>query len=395
MVIRNKQQPVQTPASIPPARPACRQRADSIRRKAQRYTDLSEQTGKQSHDQRKASQKRERAEKEMATLRAEAVQARRLATRIKNLHQPTQAKPKGRIMSTTIADPGQAQRMSRRGSDRPLPTGRQLSFNPLHPSMELPPEHLIRLLGLENKTKRRKKRIVPVATHRSEEKKPGNAIAAGKPATPTRVAAPPASSEKERNTTPPFGERQRNLLATSLIVGVIAGAVLSIFLFWNSPDNAAPTATQTVPAETVNKAVLPLPATKNRRLSATTATLPPPAETNRQGTVKRGNNSASAAAISAEEKRLRNEAENRFTERMLQQELQQETRRELEIPETDSATVNNGGPNTAMPALTEMTPNFTAETNLMMEPGFTTTSPPEPAAMPGKPVEEAAGEELF
>jgi len=371
MAIRKKQHPAQTPASIPPARPACRQRADSIRRKAQRYTDLSEQTGKQNHDQCKASQKRERAEREMAALRAEAVQARRLASRIKNLHQPAQAKPEGRTMSTTIADPGQAQRM-RRGTDRPLPTGRQLSFNPLHPSMELPPEHLIRLLGLENKAKRRKKRPASVTTHRREEKKSDSTTTVGKPVTPARVETPPASTEQERNTTPPFGEPRRNLLVTSLIVGIIAGAVLSVFLFWSSPDNATRAVTQTVPTPAVNNPLLPTPAAMDSTLP-TAASTAPATETSRQGTVKRSD-TISAAAISTEEKRLRNEAEKRFTERM----LQQETRRELEIPDR-----------------TETTPNVTAETSITMEPEITTTAPVEPAVIPENPARKSVDEALF
>ncbi len=326
MGIRKKQQG--TTDTTSPAKPACIQHADTIRRKARHYTNLTEQTGKQCDDRHRAIQQRQQAEKEMAELRAEAIQARRLATQIENLHQPVQHRRKGRIMSTTISDPGQAQRMSRRDSDNSHSGGGQLSFNPLHPSMELPPEQLIRLLGLENKTKRRKKRPAS-RTALSGKLKPTGMLAD----TPVRLTpvTPPASAEREKDMASlPFEEPQRNLMVAALVAGAIAGIGLSIYLFWGNPDEVKATAAHNPP--------LQIPATSKVQ----TATVAPPAApvaapgvSMTQGTVDRGNSIPQTADTEAEQARLRGEAEKRFAERM-----QQDVRRDQEtMPiEPDPAT---------------------------------------------------------
>ncbi|TCK17232.1 hypothetical protein DFR30_0453 [Thiogranum longum] len=322
MGIRKKQHTVRTPDTAPPAKPACIQRADTIRRKAQHYTNITEQTGKQCNDRHRASQQREQAEKEMAVLRAEALQARRLAAQIEELHQPPRPRRKGRIMSTTFSDPGQAQRMTRRETDSTPSTGSQLSFNPLHPSMELPPEQLIRLLGLENKTKRRKKR--PASSAASSGKMKPAARAVDKLAKLTLPAIPPASAEREKDiASTPFEGPRRNLVAASLVVGTLAGIGLSIYLFWGSPDEATATASQKAPLQGTEKSLRQAPATRKAPSSiASPATAPVPAtvESARQGTVNRAN-IISPADIEMEQARLRENAEKRFAERMLQQDI--------------------------------------------------------------------------
>ncbi len=277
MGIRKKQQSAHPPVTPRPARPASHQLADEIRYKAQHYTDIAEQSGDQQHDRRKAFRQREQAEKEMAALRAEAMQARRLATYIENLHQPAKVQRKGRIMDTTIADPGQAQRILRRTGNAPSPGSVQLSFNPLHPSMELPPEQLIRLLGLENKTKRRRKKRSPVTTPKL-----------------SLPQTPPARAERERDrVAPPFAEPRRGLVVPSLIAGAVAGIAISAYLILSGEADVAPPVTQAAPAVKPVKHAAPvtnLRKTEPVTLQAASPVkhpVPPPGETPRQGMVKR------------------------------------------------------------------------------------------------------------
>ncbi len=352
---------------MPPANPACIQRAETIRRKAQHYTNLSEQTGKQCNDRHRASQQREQAEREMAALRAEAVQARRLASHIENLHQPANVQQKGRIMSSTISDPGHAQRMTRRETDTPHSTGSQLSFNPLHPSMELPPEHLIRLLGLENKPKRRKKRPASTATPSVKQKSAGPATK-DKPVKLSLPATPPASAEREKDmASTPFDEKpRRNLVVASLAAGVVAGIGLSLYLFWGNPGEVTVTATQKTPPHRTEKSLHPSPATnkamkpamvppaaassaappvKAPTVAATpaiTEAAPATVESSVQGTVIR-ENLLPQADIEIEQARLRDEAENRFAERMLQEEI----RHDREVLTTSPASASVVSPELA------------------------------------------------
>ncbi|VAW74360.1 hypothetical protein MNBD_GAMMA15-1348 [hydrothermal vent metagenome] len=302
-----KQHAAEPPLAATSARPASRRHADEARRKAQHYTDLAEQPGQQKNDRLKATQQREQAEREMAALRAKTLQARRLAGQIENLHQqPIQAKRKGRIMSTTIADPGQAQRMARRTSDKPSPAGGQLNFNPLHPSMELPPEQLIRLLGLEHKTKRRKKKTRKTRTvnarinHDAEDAPASEAVKLSLPETT------PASAERERDIeSTPFGDSQKRLIVPALIVGAVAGIAISAYLFWGGSEDTAAVAKQSAPAAEIKAAV---PAAAPESTPAT-----------RQGLIQR-DKVIPQFEIKAEEKRLRIEAEQRYSERMTEQE---------------------------------------------------------------------------
>lgn len=348
MGIRKKPHAARTSDTVPSAKPACIQRAETIRRKAQHYTNITEQTGTQCNDRHGANQQRELAEREMAALRAEAVQARRLASHIENLHQPANRQRKGRIMSSSISDPGQAQRTARRETDMPHSTGSQLSFNPLHPSMELPPEHLIRLLGLENKPKRRKKRPTSRSMSSPGQKSAGP-TKADKPVKLSLPSTPPASAEREKDMAPaPFEEPRRNLVVASLAAGVIAGIALSIYLFRGGPEevtatipektpvhNTEKTPPKTAATERVTEPVMTPPATapvaappeKTSTVAATPAlaeTTPDAMESSVQGPVIREDALLPQADIETEHARLRDEAERRFAERMLQEEVRQD-----------------------------------------------------------------------
>ncbi len=190
-------------------------------------------------------------------------------------------------MSTTMSDPGQAQRMTRRTTDKPSPAGGQLNFNPLHPSMELPPEQLIRLLSLESKTKRRKKPVRPAAAAASVDE-------------PVKLSLPttaPASAERERDiVTAPFDDSRRSLVVPALIAGAVAGIAISAYLFRGGPEDTAPPVAQTAPAVKIKKAPRPLPA----------AVKPEPAAATRQGTVQR-DKVIPQPKIQAEENALINE----------------------------------------------------------------------------------------
>jgi hypothetical protein len=59
------------------------------------------------------------------------------------------------MKNDTIANPGKDRQATRKAVDTPPAAGGKAHFNPLHPSMELPPEQLIRLLGVESKKTRR------------------------------------------------------------------------------------------------------------------------------------------------------------------------------------------------------------------------------------------------
>jgi hypothetical protein len=323
----------------------------------------------------------------MAALRAEAVQARRLATRITNLHQTARVQKKGRIMNTTIADPGQAQRMSRRTTDKPASSGGQLNFNPLHPSMELPPEQLIRLLGLEKKTKRRKKRPTPV-TARVEEDTSACSAPADRPVKLTRPKTPPASAERERDiASAPFGEPRRNLLVISLIVGAIAGTGLSAYLFWSGPDDDVATAvTHSVPAPKTGNPSPPATTVRHKELpDAAATTIAAPVEANRQGVVQRSN-AISSGAIEVEEGRLRKEAEKRFAERRLQQDIRRgpETlAADVVLPDEVEPATHLATPAAPTEMLAPETDNITpAEDNTYREPAVTEMLPVPATVMP-------------
>ena len=413
MGIWKKQQPANSPATQKSARPAPRQHVDDIRRKAQHYTDITEQSGNQSNDRSKATRQREQAEKEMAALRAEALQARRLATQIENLHQPVQVQRKGRIMDTTIADPGQAQRMARRNTDSPSSGGGKFNFNPLHPSMELPPEQLIRLLGLDDKPKRRKKSRPGTVAARTEKHNSTDDTAAVKPVKLSLPKTPPASAERERDMVPPsFEESRRNLLVPSLIAGVVAGIAISAYLFWSSPEDVAPSATQVAPVLKTNKNAKPLPA------ATRPAPVVAPTEPARQGTVKR-TKVVPQSEINAEEKRLHSEAEQRFAERM----TEQDTSREREALSTDislpaviepaisepPATTEMDTPESSIPEPQATTPGNEAplaEINTELDITTDAVTVAEPNLTPAEPAEaelvqdsgganESVGEDLF
>ena len=167
-----------------------------------------------------------------------------------------------------------------------------LAFNPLHPSMELPPEQLIRLLGMESKKTRQHMKVqrsatkqteqpavkkekiqrsadeqhshrateenalqisqelqqpAPIADQQNQQQKPGQQTPEPQPVaiapqpvavTPQPVAVAPHPMEYERNTPPVFEKQSPGWLLPAMVVGLVAGVTVSGFLFWFQSPSA-------------------------------------------------------------------------------------------------------------------------------------------------------------
>ncbi|HED18144.1 MAG TPA: hypothetical protein ENI74_01405 [Gammaproteobacteria bacterium] len=223
------------------------------------------------------------------------------------------------MTDTTIVTPGSAKRQQRRTGDKPGPRGNRLNFNPLHPSMELPPEQLIRLLGMESKKirKSRKTRAVPKQAPAAALKTADTERDCTPPSAKPRPQAvsPVDRSVQYEHCEPPqvFGSERSGLLVPSLLVGLVAGVVVSGYLFWSRP------AQQKTPAPAIVKQAQPKQS--QRQLVERTTT---PTATEQKMSAQE--NTAWRATIKAREQRLRTAAEQRLSERMSQtQQLPQPT----------------------------------------------------------------------
>lgn len=264
--------------------------------------------------QRKAWQTKQ-AQAHMANLRSEAVQARRLAEQINNLshHSPTPKRKKTMTDSTTI-DSGKMLSKQRRASDKPRAAGARSSFNPLHPSMELPPEQLIRLLGLESKKIRKPKRAqaTPVRKKAATATSLPSAPERAEP-TPQVAPQPPARSthrqrEYECAKSQGSSKHRLGLWMPALVTGLVCGIAVSAYLFWLQPGNDAAARS---PDPAANK--VKISPTNNSRQKA-----PPVAAAKPKPTTVIKDDSAWLATIDAQAKRLRTEARQRFNRRLEQ-----------------------------------------------------------------------------
>jgi len=309
---RSRQQP----------RPVDKAIAAEIRRRAEKLAAAVEIPGNNGVQGR--NHQRQQTEQQMAKLRGEAVQARRLAEQIENLSRETAASRhirKPAMTDTTIVDPGHAKRRQRKTDGKPGPSGNRLNFNPLHPSMELPPEQLIRLLGMESKKIRKsmKKRQapkqaaakkLPTETRKDDDGKEGRTPPAK--AHPLAVSPVDRSIQYERCEAPQvFSNGYSGLLLPSLVVGVVAGIVVSAYLFWSQPADTEARETPT-PATTAKQ----VPTTESRRqlvkrTAPTTASATKPKMSAQENTKWR-------AKVNAEEQRLRTAADQRLSERISQ-----------------------------------------------------------------------------
>lgn len=214
----------------------------------------------------------------------------------------------------------------------------QLSFNPMHPSMELPPEQLIRLLGVETK-KTRKARHAQEATvmdRHPAERQP-------------LVAANIASSRPEPA---PAREDARSKRTVVGRVAVITGLLTSIGVI----------------------AYLALGGGQQQEIAETPAsrlTTPKPAAAHI-------NDAHGQAAIDAELLRLRNEAEQRFDQRAAEGSLDRKTVSRSEGVDAPPSAMQSSGADTAV----------TEPTRAYEEENFTLEATPAPATAAAPEAEE-------
>lgn len=307
-------------------RPVGRDYVEEVQRRAGQLNEAIENRIKKSLEHQAAEARHRQIQRHMAHLRSEAVQARRLAEQIDNLSQGTAAvkrKRKHAMTNTSTIDPGHAQRQKRRVSDKSGRGGNSSHFNPLHPSMELPPEQLIRLLGLVDKKDRKKRKAGPSTTaqptrpavqERTEKTDKPPAAVIEPPALETPRPANRSSQatrrrQREHTDAAVFGEQRRGMLLPALGFGAVAGVALSVYLLWGQP-----TAQQTPDhsAQTSKPVTASKPAPVVRKPATATATNaakknPRPAD-----------NPKWRAAVQAQEKRLHAAAQQRLNERIQQ-----------------------------------------------------------------------------
>jgi hypothetical protein len=335
------------------------------------------------------------------------------------------------MTESSIFGPGHSQHQKPGIKNKPSAGRGALAFNPLHPSMELPPEQLIRLLGMESKKTRKhmktrrsskqqkslpaineqktppspnqqdscriaaKQKIPasqdPQQSHRvADEQKTHRSPSQGseKKTTdrqqrphPQQVAPPSHPMEYERNQPAVFDKRVPGWLLPALVTGLVAGATISASLLWYQTSAAK----QKAPAPVVSSEP------QNRRIpkqqpnsqlvkhkaapgSTKTATLPAqvPAKA-----AHSGNDANRQAALKAEHNRLRNAAEQRLTEQLTKMKANRELA-DLQAPPAD-----------------EYTPAAAATLSAAAEPSFDQAVVNEPAAAGGEsPASEQAPVEI-
>jgi len=270
-----------------------------------------------------SSRRQQEIQERMARLRAEAVQARRLAEDINTLSQEaTKRKRKPVMTDTTIVDPEHTHQQNRRTSDKPRAGGRQSSFNPLHPSMELPPEQLIRLLGLEGKKSRKKNKPVRAKALAGAASRPAAEIPpVPEPLAPMRaetsIARRAPRKQRARQDLSAFPERRTGWLLPALGIGVLAGLAVTAYLFWWQPAPAsAPVARSAGTRESVAPAkALPVKRTQPSPVSAPARQVTEPAKPTPQ---KLATDPKWRTAVTAREQQLRAAAEQRLNQRILE-----------------------------------------------------------------------------
>lgn len=283
-----------------------------------------------------------RVQEEMARLRSEAIQARRLAEQIETVSlQDRPSQGTNSMANSSKQDSGTDQRPEKSARDTAPAGAHRLAFNPLHPSMELPPEQLIRLLGLE--TKKTRKEDARQSPKRGQE--PVRRSAIPDQAKPREQLPPPIRPQRSHAAAAHSHTRSHNsrssLFLPAMAVGILAGLAASGYFFWNQ---GAPVASDKNTASAVSE---PRPGTPRPEQPATSSAAQPPKKGSPEsvtrkpaaepgkpaggGNVKRaappeprvtsaGDPSRQAAA-EAERRRLRAEAEQRFADRLRQSKL--------------------------------------------------------------------------
>jgi len=290
------------------------------------------------------------------------------------------------MTESSIFDPGYKPGMK----NKPTANRGALAFNPLHPSMELPPEQLIRLLGMESKKTRKhliiqhsskqqnprraidEKKTQPSPDHQnalcatgeekqqaSQESQQSHPIAdeqkphrspnqgarkktADRPQRPKPqpLARPSHPMEYERNEPADFDKRSPGWLLPALVTGLVAGITVSASLFWyQSSSSAKQEAPVPVASSEPRNRQIPkrqpnsqLEKRKAAPDSAKTTALPTPAKA-----AGSGNDANWQAALKAEQNRLRSAAKQRLTEQLTKMKVNRELA-ELQEPPVDEHT---------------------------------------------------------
>lgn len=290
-------------------------------------------------------QRQQEIQQQLAQLRSEAVQARRLAEQISSLSRDAAGQQWRSIMNSPTIDEGQTQGRNRRASDQTRSTGSQSRFNPLHPSMELPPEQLIRLLGLEDKITRKKQKAAPPSSPPEPESTEAHVTA-------TPVAKPKRAStertlpklevptdhqmyrkrRRESMDSSPFVPKRSSMLPKAIGFGVVVGIAVSAYLFRGQPESEtgqplpvaattakpvkplAPATPVAKPAATSQSAGKPLPVTPPVRTTAAPVQKPAESPVNRETAPL--DDPRWHAVVEAQEQRLRDAAQQRLTDRI-------------------------------------------------------------------------------
>lgn len=207
-MLKKREHPMDRKPTPSAADPVAGERAAGLQEQAERLAATLRQAGETGTDTRHAESRQQRLAQDMAALRHEALQARRLAGRV-------HARP---------AD--------NRGGDG-------LSFNPLHPSSELPPEQLIRLLSLRSRKPRRKTGSCTGPTPAADSPQTDAPAARATPiaAGGRTRSQPPATTAGADDANASIDARPApggtgRLLATAVGVGAVLGLALSFYLFW-------------------------------------------------------------------------------------------------------------------------------------------------------------------
>ena len=324
-----------------------------------------------------------------------------------------------------------------------------LAFNPLHPSMELPPEQLIRLLGMESKKTRKHMKVqrsptkhteqpaikkekiqqsadeqhshrateenelqisqelqqpAPIADKQDKQRKSGQQ----KPE-PQPVAVAPHPMEYERNTPPVFEKRIPGWLLPAMVVGLVAGVTVSGFLFWFQSPSAvkqkapAPLVSsesrhrQTPKQQANNQPVKRKATSDGGETAKAKAQAKAQAEAQAQAqaqapakTVPSVHDANWQAAIEAEQQRLRSDAEQRLNGQLARMEASRELA-DLQAPPASELTPATATlPAAAKPATAKVASPSTRDAAV---------TPPEsdtsPAVTPAQAVVSADPDEIF
>ena len=262
--------------SQPQALPIERDYVAEVQQRAEQLAETAAESGAQSDPTGSRRQYRN-VQEEMARLRSEAIQARRLAEQIEMVSLQNQPSQGTQDMVQASKQKSATSRGPEKGTSEKAPAGgNRMAFNPLHPSMELPPEQLIRLLGLE--TKKTRKQDARQARKRPETPAPRSA---GHDTKPSAQLPPPIRPQRSRAAAAHTRtEKSRSgLLLPAIAVGVLAGVAASGYFFWyqdgpvvgTRPTASAVSAPVRKPPQPADLATSPVPSSKRSQPESVTS----------------------------------------------------------------------------------------------------------------------------